>query len=392
MSLSEEGRTVLKLVLARGKSYSEIAALLGIDAPAARARAHAALGELTGPDETAPDPELADFLLGRADRLAVATTRQRIEADPELADRVEGLEEQLRLIAPISSRAAQAQPAPEAPVTPVGDEPLENPPPPPASPQPEPPPAPAPHAPVPAPVRAEGPPPVRPEGSGSGVPPRPAEAADQLDADAGPVRREGLSAAQRRLVAVLLGAALLAAILILLLTGVITGSGEEEPTDGNAAPTTAVLNAVAGESGEGTAQIGFNSQGNLAANLQVSGLEPSRKGQSYALWLYGSKGAFPVNQSRVDRSGSIAGQIPLNEAVICLIAADVFPEIRLSRVSDPQLRQALGQARRANGGSGKIPDYVGETVLSGRISMPQEAKDRIVPGCTGAAATGTAPG
>lgn len=344
MSLTEEGRTILKLVVARGKSYAEIAALLGTGEADARSRAHAALAELSPPGEPAPDPEVSDFLLGRADQLSAAGTRRRIDADPVLSDRVDELKEQLTLVAPAvaadrsrSGPSARSQGAPDTGAVP----------------------------PPPAPEPAD-----RPSAARTSV----------------PVAAGTLSAAQRRLVAVLLGAALLAGILILILTGVIGGSGADQAKQpGSPAPTTANLQAVRGESGEGTAQIGFNSQGQLAANLQISGLAPNRGNETYALWLYGSKGAFPINQSRVDSTGAIAGQVILNEAVICLIAADVFPDLRLSRVSRAQMDRALTQARQANNGSGRIPDYVGRTVLSGPISMPQEAKDRIVPGCTGAA-------
>ncbi len=344
MSLSDENRTVLKLVLSRGKTYAEIAALLGTGEADARARAHAALDAVSG---AGLDPEISDYLLGQGDELSHAAARRRIERDPELADRVEETSEQLTLVAPTGGGR----------------------------------PAPAPDGSARTPRRAPAPasPPAPATGSGPG---EPAATAPPRAAWTGQ-----LTAAQRRLVAVLLGAALLAAILILILTGVIGGSGGDgNGSSGDPAPTTATLQSVAGESGEGTVQVGFNAQGQLAANLQISDLRLNRGNETYALWLYGSKGAFPINQSRVDRSGTIAGQVPLNEAVICLIAADVFPELRLSRVSRVQMDRALRQARKANGGSGRIPDYVGTTVLTGRISMPQEAKDRIVPGCTGAAA------
>lgn len=329
MSLTDEGRTMLKLVVTRGKSYAEIAALLGTGEADARARAHAALGELSGSDDPAPDPETADLLLGQTDRLEAARISRRIEADPVLADRVDALREQLALVAPPQPGSFRSKAAGEERRSDAA--------------------APEPH-------------------------PDAATTAGQL------------TTAQRRLIAVLLGAALLAGILILILTGVIGGSGDEgSERTGSPAPTTASLQAVSGESGEGIAQFGFNSQGQLAANLQISELRPNRGNETYALWLYGSKGAFPINQSRVDKTGAIAGQVTLNEAVICLIAADVFPDLRLSRVSQVQMDRALRQARKANDGNGRIPDYVGKTVLRGPISMPQEAKDRIIPGCTGAA-------
>ncbi len=344
MSITAESRTVLKLVLVRGKSYREIGDLLGIEEPAARARAHQALAELSVPGEPALDGEVCDVLLGQADPITAAALARQREGDPELAERIEVIEEQLRLVAP---RRTVATPDPA--LSPAAD--------------------------------VTHPETLSPAAGGKPAPVR--------DSTGTPGFSSQLTAAQRRLVALLLGAALLAVILVLILTGVIGGS-DDKPDDGSPPPTTARLEAVPGESGEGTAQIGFNSQGGLAANLQVSGLEPNRRNQTYAIWFYGSKGAFPVNQSRVGESGELAGQIALNEAVICLIAADVFPEIRVSRVSQVQMNRSLRAARRANGGSGRIPDYAGETVLTGQISMPQEAKDQIVPGCTGATQAGSA--
>ncbi|MDQ2621461.1 MAG: hypothetical protein M3Y45_00295, partial [Actinomycetota bacterium] len=296
----------------------------------------AALAELE-PSQPAPDAAVTDYLLGQADPITKADVQRRIADDPATADTVGAYADQLRLLAPGSSTPSVAPVAATSAFPSLG-----------AS-QPSP----------------------------ASSPPAPSEPRQP---------RAPLTGAQRRLIAILLGAALLAAILILILTGVIGGSDDDEQPQGSPAATTATLNAVPGQTGEGTAQFGF-SGANLAANLQISGLKPSGENDSYTLWLYGSTGAFPLHQTTVDRTGAIGGQITLNEAVICLIAADVFPEMRLSRVSNSQMNSILRQARRANNGNGKIPDYVGKTVLEGKISMPQDAKDQIVPNCSGAAAS-----
>jgi len=335
MGLTEENRTLLQLVLGRGKSYADISGLLGIPEDDVRARAQAALAELD-PSQPAPDGAVTDYLLGQADPIAKADVQRRIGNDPATADAVGALADQLRLLAPGGAVPSGAPAAATSSFPSLG--------------------------------------------GGTGAAPRQEPAPE-------PRRpRAPLTGAQRRLVAILLGAALLAAILILILTGVIGGSGDEDEPPGNPAPTVATLEAVSGETGEGTAQFGFSGT-NLATNLQISGLRPSGKNDSYTIWLYGSTGAFPIHQASVDDTGAIAGQISLNEAVICLIAADVFPEMRISRVKNAQLNRVLRQARKANDGNGKIPDYAGKTVLEGKISMPQEAKDQIVPSCTGAAAT-----
>lgn len=347
MSLTEESRTVLKLVLARGKSYAEIGALLGVDEAFARTRAHQALSELSAPGEPELDPAVTDFLLGQGDPLDTAAARREIERDPALAEQCEALREQLALVAPAASRPATPARTrrPSTPVTPT----------PPAD--------------------------LRPD-AGSVADAAPTAAAG------GPAKTAGgpLTAAQRRLVAALLGAALLATILVLVLTGVIGGSGDQADKSGKPTPTTAVLRPAKGESGSGTAELGVAQGTGLALRLRLSDLKPTGKNEAYTVWLYGSKGAFPINELQVDKSGSIAGDIALNEAMVCLISLDVFPELRVSRVTGAELARTLAQARRANRGKGKIPDYTGETVLAGQISMAQETRDFWAPRCAGGAA------
>ncbi len=341
MGLSEENRTLLQLVLGRGKSYADISGLLGIPEPDVRARAQAALAELD-PSLPEPDAAVTDYLLGQADAIAKADVQRRIADDPQTADAVGAYSDQLRLLVPGAGTPTVAPVAATSSFPSLGGS-------------------------VPA---AE--PATRPE----------------AEPKAPRAPRAPLTGPQRRLIAILLGAALLAGILILILTGVIGGSDDGDEPSGSPAPTVARLDAAPGQNGKGTAQFGF-SGANLATNLQITGLDPSRKGESYAVWLYGSTGAFPLYSTRVNRSGSFSGQLTLDEAIICLIAADVFPEMRVSRAKDSALKEL--QRKVSQSDNPKIPDYVGTTVLEGKISMPQEAKDQIVPNCNGstAAATGT---
>jgi hypothetical protein len=82
-SLPADQIAVLELVLERGRTYDEIADLLGIDAHSVRARAHAAVDAL-GPNgsgrrlTTARRAELADFLLGQQDDEASEATRTHL--------------------------------------------------------------------------------------------------------------------------------------------------------------------------------------------------------------------------------------------------------------------------------------------------------------------------
>ncbi|HTN22523.1 MAG TPA: hypothetical protein VL120_00930 [Solirubrobacteraceae bacterium] len=82
-SLNDGQRAVLQLLLRRGKSYDEIAALLKSDAAAIRSRAHGAVDAL-GPEgaDVGADRrnEIADYLLGQQTASQRAATREYLEA------------------------------------------------------------------------------------------------------------------------------------------------------------------------------------------------------------------------------------------------------------------------------------------------------------------------
>jgi hypothetical protein len=333
MGLSEDSRTLLQLLLGRGKSYADIAGLLGIEESEVRARAHTALTEINGSDPD-KDLNLTDYLLGQSDPIARADVARELADNPKASETASDLSDQLRLLVPGAElpRIQGGKVTPARRTRPVAG------------------------------TRTT---------SGSGV------GADKTS--------RSLTGSQRRLIAILLGAALLVTVVILALTGVFSGDDDSKDDAGNVAPTTAVLSAVQGQSGEGQVQFGFSGT-DLAANLQFNGLAPTSKDTSYALWLTGSAGAFPIHQTVVNDSGAISGQITINQAVICFIAADVFPDMKLSLVDNTKMEAILAQATKASKkGQGALPDYIGKTVLEGGISMPQAAKDEILPTCTASA-------
>ncbi len=342
MPLSEDSRALLQLLLGRGKSYADISGLLGIDEAEVRRRAGTALAEVD-PSVPAPDPEMTDYLLGQADPITRAEIGNRLSTDPEAAGQAESLTDQLRLLVPGADLPKPGSSAAGKPVT---------------APAPAQTAAPAESAATPG-TTADTP---KPAGGGLGA----------------------ITSHQRRLIALLLGAALLAVVVILLVTGAFGGSDDKDSETPKASPTVAVLQPVGNEQASGQVQFGFSGT-NLAANLELSGLEPSKKGQGYVIWLYGSTGAFPIYASKVDKSGAISGQINLNEAVICLIASDFFPSLKVSRADNEDFTAALKQANLTNRKNVKLPEYTGKTVMEGQISMPQNAKDTIVPVCNGSA-------
>ncbi|MBK5110028.1 MAG: hypothetical protein JJE10_01525 [Thermoleophilia bacterium] len=340
MALTEDSRVLLQLLLGRGKSYGDISGLLGVDREEVRRRAHDALTEINGSDPDR-DANLTDYLLGQADPIERADVARRIADDPQTADTASSLADQLRLLVPDADLPRQVSGGGSAGKA--------------------------------ASRRSRS-------GSGSG--------SGKSSEGSRPSRSftGSLEAPQRRLIALILAAGLLVVVLILLVTGVF-GGGDDSGNGTEPAPTTAVLKPVSDETGRGKVVFGF-SGANLAANIDLTELQPTGEGESYALWLFGSAGAFPINQSQVDDSGTITGQIQLNEAVICLIAADVFPEMRLSRVDDAELERLIRQSQQANNGNGEVPRYSGATVMKGLISMPQDAKEQIVNTCTAAGSTG----
>lgn len=332
MPLSEDSRALLQLLLGRGKSYADISGLLGIDESEVRERARTALGEVDS-SAPAPDAETTDYLLGQSDPIARADLESRLASDPDLAERTDSLKDQLSLLVP-GSGASSERPA------------------------------------------------SKPRKS---TPARSSET--RTDSADGAPERSGfasISPHQRRLIALLVGGLLLAVVVILLVTGVFGGgSDDDEPADGGgASPTVAVLEPVAGQQGSGQVQFGFAGT-SFAANVQVSGLKPSPKGKSYAFWLDGSTGSFPFYANPVDESGAISGQITLNEAIICLVASDFFPTMRLSLVDNKKFNEVLEDSNLEKQQNAQLPKFTGKPVLEGAISMPQDAKDTIVPLCNG---------
>jgi hypothetical protein len=79
-SLPPDQRAVLQLVLQRGRSYDEIAALLSLDRAAVRERALAALDALGPQTRVAPERRalITDYLLGQLPARVDADTRERL--------------------------------------------------------------------------------------------------------------------------------------------------------------------------------------------------------------------------------------------------------------------------------------------------------------------------
>ena len=99
MALSADQKALLQLLLERGQSYDDLAALLGADQAEVRARARAALTELGGAD---PDRHvgLTDYLLGQADPIDRADAVRHLKDHPDDLALASEIAQKARLIAP----------------------------------------------------------------------------------------------------------------------------------------------------------------------------------------------------------------------------------------------------------------------------------------------------
>jgi hypothetical protein len=280
-SLPPDQRAVVSLVLKQGKSYAEIAALLGIDEAAVRDRARTALGALAPSEGTPPPPKrraaVADYLLGQQPAQDADQTRDYLASSASGRAWARVVAGALR---PLASNGALPE-IPSGGTAAVADaangaagaaqtEPA--------------------HAPTTVAV-AEAVPPTQP-------PPPARPPSEASPTDAGPPRRPRQPpGSSKRAGAVLLG--LLAAGLIALVVVLATGGGSKhkpKPTSASTTSTTATpqivgqVNLTPPPGGGRAIGIGLLvAQGNqLALELQAQSLKPTAKSFGYGVWLYNS--------------------------------------------------------------------------------------------------------
>ena len=259
-SLPPEQRAVLSLVLKQGKTYAEIATLLGIDETAVRERAHAALGAL-GPSEGTPPPPqrraaVSDYLLGQQPADDAERTREYLASS--------------------ASGRAWARVVAGA-LRPLGDGSVPEIP---SSPDSAPAPAPEPR------LRVAPPPP-----SDSPEP--------RAEQRAGPPPPSRAPRSSRRAGAALL--AIVAAGLVALIVVLATGGSSKHKAKGGLRTTTGtsttpqIVGQINLTSPTHTRAIGFGllvAQGNqLALELQAQNLPPTSRSFTYGVWLYNSHSA-----------------------------------------------------------------------------------------------------
>jgi hypothetical protein len=338
MALSEDSRTLLQLLLGRGKSYGDIADLLGIEEPEVRERAHQALTEIHGSDPDAEVP-LTDYLLGQSDPIGRADVARQLAENESAADTAAELSDQLRLLVPGADlpRAGGA-------------------------------PGPGPRKSTSAPAKPKRARRVTPESGAEGEP-----AKRSLS---GP-----LNSGQRRLIAILIFVALLIVVAVLLIADPFGNDDKPDPPAPSANNAGAVLQPVGNQKGSGKVQLG-RVDDDFAANLQFSGLKPSGKNDSYLFWMDGSMGAFPLSEVPVDKSGEFSSTIVLPAEALCSISAGLFTDFTLSRVNQAQASSVISKTQKAlKKNQQKLPVVVGKVAFAGPVALEKNLRDTLNQQC-----------
>jgi hypothetical protein len=323
MTLTSDQQAMLQLVLERGQSYGDIAAVLGVGVDEVRTRARTALTDLGGGD---PDAEvgLTDYLLGQADPIGRADAVRHLQGDPEARQLTERLIERLREVAPAAE---------------------------------------LPELPAPRERRA-----VLGRRAAPG-----AEAAREGDA-AAPTRsrfRDTLSRRQQQVIVALGAVALLVLMGGLALAGAFGGGEDSEPATETEATTAAEDDVLAsvrldprgGGDGSGEASFGVATGDQPYVDVELDGLSAPQENQSYVVWLLLTENqGYPLSPLEVSSDGSFSDRFPIPQFAIPIASRARFVDISLS-----ENRSLLGNLERAVRDQKPVLGYQGESVLRGEI-------------------------
>jgi pyruvate/2-oxoglutarate dehydrogenase complex dihydrolipoamide acyltransferase (E2) component len=150
-----------------------------------------------------------------------------------------------------------------------------------------------------------------------------------------------------------------------------TATATENASSGNPKLTQAALKPVDGGEGEGEAVFGRLKK-KIVMLVEAVGLEPTKQGESYAIWLYKSpKLAIRVASVEVSKSGGIRVPVQLTREIFAAVLARVFDKINLTRTNDAAYQAEVARAKKQS----KLPRYTGETVLSGEVTGPVLKKE-----------------
>lgn len=321
--LAPDQRAVVGLVLQQGRSYQEIADLLGISRSAVRSRAHAGLRALAPADAEVPADEaaqLADFLLGQQDAAGRDSARELIAGSSDARRWAGGVAARLRELAP--ERVPELDGLEGAPAPPPG-----------------------------------------PAGGATGDA---SSASGPLAEEGAPDDRDARRAPPR---SSRLGGALLIAGTVLVVGAVIAflvlQGGDDEPT-GSAARATATPTAtprVVGQVPLRAAGAGARARATMALfllgsqlgfQIQARDVPANRTGETYAVWFTGpgSKATLiGVTRDPVGKSGALVVRGPPSDT------AARFPQLLAAH-------RRVVVSRERTAGTGRRP---GPAVLRGTL-------------------------
>ncbi len=303
--ITPDQRATLQLLLERGQSYADLAALLGQDEADVRARARAALTELVGAD---PDTNvgITDYLLGQADPIGRADASRHLREHPADHKLATELAVRLRLMFPTAELPR-----------------------------------------LPGETRQ----------SGGGLLRRTSPSSAEGTASSTTAKRlgfSGLSESQSRLLLLCSGAALILIVIVLAITGVF-GGDDDEGTAGDGSTTTTAstadeqlqsvtLEPVGGGDASGTAAFGLATGDQPYVDLDIRGLDPAPRDQTYVAWLMLTEDkGYPLSPIVVNQNGSFQNRFAIPSAVLPVIARVRYVDVSIAPIKTIErlIREAI---------------------------------------------------
>ena len=163
---------------------------------------------------------------------------------------------------------------------------------------------------------------------------------------------------------IVLGGAAIVLLVVLLVVGIGGGGGDEQTTTSGGSQEEAVpirLSPVGGSHASGGLTI-VRVADQPAVDLDIRGLEPTGRGETYVLWFVGSGGrGLPVAFKAVGADGRITGRTAIPTA-----AASLLPSFDTADLTLARQRQAGALINQA-GQNGTLPQRVGRSVLRGPL-------------------------
>lgn len=160
------------------------------------------------------------------------------------------------------------------------------------------------------------------------------------------------------------GGAAMVLLVVLLVVGIGGRGGDENTTTSTGGQEEAVpvrLSPVRGSHASGGLTI-IRIADQPAVDLDIRGLQPTGRGETYVLWFVGSGGrSLPVAFQAVGANGQITGRTAIPTAAASLLPSFDTADLTLTR--QRQAAAAVQQAAQA----GTLPQRVGTSVLRGPL-------------------------